>query len=480
MPRSKRRYSYYKADLRRYRRRRFIALLLVLAVVGAVGLLWHFESPQLPDAQQTIAPQPEDEKPQPNISAELSGTAALTDLWIYGTHLSLEGELPFAVELQPQSTELVLYGTEGELQSWPLQMMSAEGTVRFYNADKLNTGLELEALAEAEGWLLLRLHAADAQGQPVSAEYTLQPGEQPAKDLPFTYYTVTKNGANRCITLEAKPMILSDGTQQTGVYLRCAAAQLPADVYDIVIDPGHGGTDAGSLSTDMRHYEADIVLDVAKRAKTALEALGYKVLLTRDGTEDPTTKMAYTMYDEDGRVTLAAGSGAKLCLSIHLNSYDGYMADDQGGVQVYAADHMDYAFAQQLAQSVAQHAGSRVSTMASYKVMDGVFCRVFTPGDSAELAAEGYEHNFTPYNIPAGTNYYYIIRETGGRITGAYIDGRHPHYGENIYRDSAVGVESYLCEIGYITLNSELKNLLANPQGYADGLAAAVDARFGG
>ena len=28
MPRSKRRYSYYKADLRRYRRRRFIALLL--------------------------------------------------------------------------------------------------------------------------------------------------------------------------------------------------------------------------------------------------------------------------------------------------------------------------------------------------------------------------------------------------------------------------------------------------------------------
>jgi hypothetical protein len=109
-----------------------------------------------------------------------------------------------------------------------------------------------------------------------------------------------------------------------------------------------------------------------------------------------------------------------------------------------------------------------------------VFCRVFTPGDSAELAAEGPEFGFTPYNIPAGTNYYYIIRETGGRATGAYIDGRHPHYGENIYRDSAVGVESYLCEIGYITLEPELRNLLENPQGYADGLAAAVDARFGG
>jgi N-acetylmuramoyl-L-alanine amidase len=251
-------------------------------------------------------------------------------------------------------------------------------------------------------------------------------------------------------------------------------------VYDIVIDPGHGGTDAGGLSKDMRHYEADIVLDIAKRAKAAMEAMGYKVLLTRDGTEDPLTKMAYTMYDEDGRVTKAAGSGAKLCLSIHLNTYDGYMTEDQGGVQVYAAKDMDYTFAGQLANSIAQHAGSYASAMASYKVTDGVFCRVFTPGDSAELAAEGPEFGFTPYNIPAGTNYYYIIRETGGRATGAYIDGRHPHYGENIYRDSAVGVESYLCEIGYITLEPELRNLLENPQGYADGLAAAVDARFGG
>ena len=43
-----------------------------------------------------------------------------------------------------------------------------------------------------------------------------------------------------------------------------------------------------------------------------------------------------------------------------------------------------------------------------------------------------------------------------------------------------MGVETYLCEIGYITLDAELRNLLNNPQGYADGLAAAVNARFGG
>ena len=94
-------------------------------------------------------------------------------------------------------------------------------------------------------------------------------------------------------------------TQQKNLHLACAAAPLPEDVYDIVIDPGHGGTDAGSLSPDQKHYEKDIVLEIAHKTKAALEELGYKVLLTRDGTEDPKTKMAYTMYDADGRETVS-------------------------------------------------------------------------------------------------------------------------------------------------------------------------------
>ncbi len=482
MPRTTRKpYSRSPSAARRYRRRRLAAFVLVLAAAAAAVFL--FSKPQaepdgslLPDAQQTLAPQP-----QFNIDAELAGQASLTKAFIYGTHLGLEGTLALAAEMQPQSAELLWYTMEGVQQSWPLRFETAEGVMTFSNTEKLNDGMELEPLAEAEGWLLLRVTVPGADGQAVPSDYGLTLSQQTAADLPFTYYTVTQNGTNRRIVLEQQTMRFADEAlaEQSGLHLSCAAAPLPEDVYDIVIDPGHGGTDAGSLSNNMWYYEAEIVLDIALRTKQALEEMGYKVLITRDGTEDPKTMMAYTMYDEDGRVNVTAGSGAKLCLSVHLNSYDGYMEDDQGGVQIYAADNMDYTFAAQLAQSVAQHAGSYVSTMASYKVVDGVFCRVFTQGDSDELAAEGYEFNFTPYDIPAGTNYYYIIRETGGRLTGAYIDGRHPHYGENLYRDSAVGVESYLCELGYITLDSELERLLNDPQGYADGLAAAVHARFG-
>ena len=50
--------------------------------------------------------------------------------------------------------------------------------------------------------------------------------------------------------------------------------------YDfVVIDPGHGGKDGGSKWYGVT--EKDLALDLAKRVKTALEAKGIEVALTR-------------------------------------------------------------------------------------------------------------------------------------------------------------------------------------------------------
>lgn len=40
-----------------------------------------------------------------------------------------------------------------------------------------------------------------------------------------------------------------------------------------------------------------------------------------------------------------------------------------------------------------------------------------------------------------------MLRETGGIATKAYVDGRNPNYGKNMFYNSNIGVEAYLLEL---------------------------------
>ena len=81
-------------------------------------------------------------------------------------------------------------------------------------------------------------------------------------------------------------------------------------VNTIVIDPGHGGRDPGTIgATGMT--EKDITLDVALRLRERLERhTGYRILLTRESDE------AVALGD---RVTFANEHGADLFVSLHVN-----------------------------------------------------------------------------------------------------------------------------------------------------------------
>jgi N-acetylmuramoyl-L-alanine amidase len=79
----------------------------------------------------------------------------------------------------------------------------------------------------------------------------------------------------------------------------------------IVIDPGHGGRDTGTIGPTGL-MEKDVALDVAKRlAKLVEERLGAEVVLTR--TEDVSLPL-------EARTELANQEKADLFLSIHVNS----------------------------------------------------------------------------------------------------------------------------------------------------------------
>lgn len=82
-------------------------------------------------------------------------------------------------------------------------------------------------------------------------------------------------------------------------------------IRTVVIDPGHGGEDAGAKGP-AGLQEKDLTLTVARRVRTAIESrLGLRAILTRD--DDRTVP-------PDDRAALANNNKADLFLSIHANA----------------------------------------------------------------------------------------------------------------------------------------------------------------
>lgn len=109
-------------------------------------------------------------------------------------------------------------------------------------------------------------------------------------------------------------------------------AMLPLSGKIIVIDPGHGGADPGTMSGDI--YEKDINLSISKYLELELTKVGASIILTREGDYDlsyPNAKWR-KKSDFDNRIQMINNSDANMYLSIHLN----YLSNTKySGAQVF-------------------------------------------------------------------------------------------------------------------------------------------------
>jgi N-acetylmuramoyl-L-alanine amidase len=78
----------------------------------------------------------------------------------------------------------------------------------------------------------------------------------------------------------------------------------------VVVDPAHGGADAGARGSS-GVLESEVVLSFARVMRTELERQGLRVLLTRQGNENPS-------FDE--RSAVANGQRGALFISLHVSS----------------------------------------------------------------------------------------------------------------------------------------------------------------
>lgn len=449
-----------------------LSLLIVLVFLIALVVIIRFalgrggkteqdplpSSSSLPDSQgessseSSSEPDSEPEAAIPTMKGldTLDATAAhTTSYYTYGTHFNLNGTMDTTENIQSMQLVLHSLNNDSNVYSQELSWTTEDDGIHFLTAKLINEGVNLEALPVGDYAWLIQIHFKDGS--------TIYRNIIDDTDTdPIDYYTITQNGVNRRIQIDS-----ATDTVHNRPYFAASIqeASLPDTIYDIAIDAGHGGNDGGAVGGD--HTEAELTLACALDLKEDLEALGYKVFLTRDGTEDPSTPMAYTMYDEDGRVNTACASRAKFCVSLHLNSAEQEMT--VGGIQVYASARGNVNLGRALAEQIKQNTNADYSNMTYNKMADGVYYNT-----SREYNSE---------DVMSNSDSLFMIRELGGIATGAYMDGSNATYGTNLYLDSPQGVECCLIELGYITVDKDLQDIVQNMDKYAQAICDALHSR---
>ncbi len=197
-------------------------------------------------------------------------------------------------------------------------------------------------------------------------------------------------------------------------------AGMPLSGFNIVVDAGHGGQDAGALGI-LRDNEKDLTLQTALKLKDELEKKGASVYLTRSTDYD------VPLYD---RIKLAKAYDANILVSVHMGATpQGENPLTEGGTRVHYGNES----AKQLAESIKNGVISKLSTAdaginrsgaailqpTEYLGVSIDLCNMVNPDDSVvyhsdkftQKAAEGISAGIVKYVSPKQNT------EDSGQIT---------------------------------------------------------------
>lgn len=371
-------------------------------------------------------------------------------LYIYGTHLNIEGSYDTT-----DNTDLVLYnGNNGEFISYKIN----DENDRFNLSEFVNDGIYLDDIPKGNYYLFLRTKYIEDEEE----KYKYYALNNTTEYEETTYYTMSNYNKKIVINNEdSYPTMMMHVTENKD-----------ENIYDVVIDPGHGGRDGGASKNGYK--ETDFTMDIATKVKNKLEEYGLKVKLTHEeGQLSSNEKLEE--YGTHGRAVVPREVNAKYLFSIHLNSSNSAAVS---GLEVYTAKNINYDFAKVLVNNITTVTGLGYSNNKINKVFDSIYSRNFTQENIDSSMNDYQKGNLNPYEITTNSNYYYIIRETGGIVTGAYVDDRNSEILGNPYVKSNVGTEAYLMELGYLSNKDNLNNVINNMDKYVEGIAISIKSLY--
>lgn len=370
-------------------------------------------------------------------------------LYIYGTHLNLQGNYNF-----DNMTDLVLY--DGEFISYKFN--SDDGV--FNLSEYVNDGIYLDDIPNGHYYMFFRTKYIENDEE----KYKYYGINNNTEYDSTTYYTI--NNYNKKITID------SDEKYKTMMLHVNKNKDKKVEVYDIVIDPGHGGLDGGASKNGYK--ETDFTMKIATKLKSKLENYGFKVKLTHEeGQLSDVEKLEE--YGVHGRAVVSREVNAKYLFSIHLNSSN---YSSVSGLELYTAKNINYDFSKYLVKNITTMTDIRYSNNKINKIDNGIYSRNFTNLEVEDSINDYIEYDLEPYDVTTNSNYYYMIRETGGIVTGAYVDDRNSEILSNPYVLSNVGTEAYLLELGYLSNKNDLNNMINNTDKFVDAIAISIKSLY--
>jgi len=136
---------------------------------------------------------------------------------------------------------------------------------------------------------------------------------------------------------------------------RCArgdeGVESPLAGHTIILDPGHGGDDLGTVNLEFGLFESELTLSIAERLRDRLVAAGATVCLTR--IEDINVPL-------QERARFANAQGGDAFVSIHLNQYEDPQIDYT--MTMWGEEQKD----RRLAEVLLEELAAELSTPKSY------------------------------------------------------------------------------------------------------------------
>lgn len=381
--------------------------------------------------------------------------AEVVEFFTYGTSLNFSCKISGVEKDNYESARLLLIDENNKESEYKVFSHFEDNNMIITTSNYINDAINLEKLESGKYNIVVRLKVNNSS----SHRYYLL--KNISKYQGIEYYTISNN---KKVTVEE---VSSEANKIKHTYLKLNVedSEKPANVYDVVIDAGHGGDDPGVTSEG--YSEADITLDYANLLKEKLEEKGLKVKLTRDNSNTESYKEKNT-YGENGRITTACESKAKYMISLHVNNGN----KDFAGLEIFCPCKSNLNLAKKLAEAITENTSIEYSNTGKYKVADGVYVRNFTQTEIDTYAKTAEKNGYENYNLNLDTPFLYTIREVGGIATNAFVDGRNKNYSANKYYNSNQGIECYQIEIGYI--KNDLEVLINEKEQYVQSICDTI------
>ncbi len=385
-----------------------------------------------------------------DVTIETKEDATVSEIYIYGKNLNIKGVLSAN---DAKEVYLSFVDKFGSKVDYLMNFIMDNDNIIFNLGDKINNGFDLEKLSIVNKYrmYLKVVHMDDS--------ITYHKLDNKSGYETTDYYTIYKNNSNEKITIS---------TNET---LEYEIVSNDKPVFDVILDPGHGGTDSGACYQNKTPCERDYTSDVVIKIKNILEKKGVKVAFTWD--VDKIKNSDYIpVYGQKSRVGSAYESYAKYLISIHLNSSS---TSKLTGFEVYTPYNINYNFARNIRDNIKTYTNASYSNNKFNRRENSIYTRTFSTQEIKTTNEERKNKNLKLYNITTKTNYYYMIRETGGYMTGSFVDSPSIENREvNNYYNSNRGLESYIIELAYINNTNDLAYFKKNTSKYVNAIADSI------